>query len=80
MIPLIIIIICSAFILASSSLVIDIINERTSGFKLTQYNLGINNFSYWTSLYITNWVLCFLIDILFDFCFCVCFTNVCNTV
>lgn len=65
--PLIAIFITSACVLCVSALIFDPINENISGFKLTQYNLGINNLSYWLSFYISHWVLHFLIDILLNF-------------
>lgn len=61
------IILASSFILSTSSLIIEPISEKMSGFKLTQFCLGINNISYWSSLYITHSVKNLLIDILFDY-------------
>lgn len=49
----------SSYILITSALNFDVINEKISGFKLTQYHLGINNVSYWLSFYIAHWVFIF---------------------
>lgn len=54
--PFMIIILTSALILMTTSFIMDPIDERLSGFKLTQYNLGINDVSYWLSFYISHWV------------------------
>lgn len=63
-----VIILTSSFILLAAAFIVDPINEKMSGFKLTQLNLGINNVSYWLSFYITHWVFfLFLTDFLFYF-------------
>lgn len=68
----------SVYVLIPSALNFDVINEKMSGFKLTQYNLGINDVSYWLSFYITHWVYIFIKDILFDFNFFMFWDNLLN--